>query len=169
MEGAPRPRQLVEAEHLTSWVLRIDPAASEALLLAARSQHLRRWQLPRSEFPAGRAGYLQWRKRLAVFHAEQASEILGRVGYDTITIEAVRRINLKQGLKQDPQVQTMEDALCLTFLELDSEAFANKHDVSKLATILKKTWSKMSERGRTLALELPFSPRLTALISSIVE
>ena len=88
---------------------------SEALRLAARCQHLERWKIPRSSYPEGRVGYLQWRTQLARFHADRAAEILAAAGYERALIDQVRRINLKQGLRSDPDVQTMEDALCLTF------------------------------------------------------
>jgi hypothetical protein len=154
----PRGVSALEAERLARWVERLDPDASEALCLAARSQHVRRWEIPRAQFPEGRVGYLQWRTRLMRFHADESAKILAAVGYDAATIERVRRINAKQGLRSDPDVQTMEDALCLSFLEHELEAFAAKHDDAKLIEILRKTWKKMSERGHAAALEL--SPNL---------
>jgi hypothetical protein len=122
--GAARPRELVQAERLSAWVTRLAPDASEALRLAARCQHLRRWEIARSEYPQGRAGYLQWRTRLGRFHAEQSAKILTELGYDAETIAAVGRINAKVGLRSDPDVQTMEDALCLSFLEHELAACA---------------------------------------------
>jgi hypothetical protein len=164
--GAARPRQLVEAERLSAWVERLDPHASEALLLAARCQHLRRWEIPRSDFPSGRVGYLQWRTRLARFHADEAENILRNVGYGDDDIARVRRINVKHGLRSEPDVQTMEDALCLTFLELDLEALSLKHDDAKIVDILRKTWRKMSPPGRLAALDLV--PQLPQRLGKLV-
>jgi hypothetical protein len=118
----------------------------------------------RSSYPEGRVGYLQWRTQLARFHADRAAEILSSVGYDRALIDQVRRINLKQGLRSDPDVQTMEDALCLAFIEHEFDVFAAKHDDQKLIEILKKTWKKMSPRGREAALALQVSPRLRDLL-----
>lgn len=162
-----RPKALVEAERLASWVARLEPAPSEALELASHCQHLRRWSLPRTDYPDGRIGYLAWRKALARQHAEQAAEILRGVGYDESSIEQVRRINLKQGLHQNADVQTMEDALCLAFLEHELEEFAAKHDEPKLIDIIRKTWRKMSERGHARALELAptLPPRSLELVT----
>src|SRR5215471_10765287 len=115
--GADRPRELVQAERLSAWVDRLRPDAPEALRLAARCQHLRRWEIPRNTYPDGRIGYLEWRKALLRFHADRSTEILRRTGYDDETIGRVRTINQKRGLKMDRDVQTMEDALCLVFLE----------------------------------------------------
>jgi hypothetical protein len=162
--GIARPRELVHAEWLAAWVERLEPSPSEALRLAARCQHLQRWKISRSSYPEGRVGYLQWRTQLARFHADRAAEILASAGYERALIDQVRRINLKQGLRSDPDVQTMEDALCLSFIEHEFDAFAAKHDDQKLIEILRKTWKKMSPRGRDAALALDASPRLRDLL-----
>src|SRR5207249_10366915 len=110
----PRGIQLPYAQRLSAWVERLAPDASEALRLAARCQHLRRWEIPRESYPAGRVGYLKWREALKHFHAEEAGKILREVCYDDVTIERVRNLNLK---KKDPETSVLEDALCLLFLE----------------------------------------------------
>lgn len=80
--GLPgRPRELVYAQWLTDWVLKLCPKASEELRLAARCQHLCRWLIPRDSYPMTRAGYLQWREALKKFHAQRAGEILREAGY----------------------------------------------------------------------------------------
>src|SRR5262249_40124494 len=143
VDGCRRPRELVQAERLSLWVGRLQPDASEALKLAARCQHIRRWEIPRATYPEGRIGYLEWRKALSRFHADRASDILREAGYDDATIEHVRTINHKRGIKQDADVQTIEDALCLVFLEHEFEDFAAKHPKEKVVDILQKTWRKM--------------------------
>jgi uncharacterized protein DUF4202 len=163
--GVPRPKELVDAERLAAWVGRLEPSASEALVLASHCQHLCRWELPRTNFPDGRIGYLTWRKALARFHADRAAEILRGVGYDEALIEQVRLINLKSGLHTNPDVQTMEDALCLSFLEHELEEFSGKHEADKVVDIIRKTWGKMSERGHARALELKLSSRASALVA----
>jgi len=156
--GGKRPRELVDAERLSAWVERLAPDASEALRLAARSQHIRRWQIPRGSYPAGRVGYLQWRTQLGRFHADTVTRILEELGYERDLIDAVRRINLKQGLHSNPDTQTMEDALCLAFLEFEFEEFCAKYPLEKVVEVVQKTWKKMSARGHELALTLPFTP-----------
>src|SRR4051794_10343480 len=85
--GGETARELLFASRLSRWVDRLSPHASEALRLAARCQHIRRWEIPRSTYPEGRVGYLEWRKALSRFHADRAAEILRRLGYDETTIE----------------------------------------------------------------------------------
>ena len=141
----PPPEPLVGA---------LDGQASEALRLAARCQHLRRWTIPRSDFPEGVTGYKRWRNRLAQFHADAAAAVLQDVGYEEAVIARVRDLLIKKSLKRDPEVQLFEDAICLTFLENEFASFAAKHDEDKLVNIVRKTWRKMSATGHRKALEL---------------
>jgi hypothetical protein len=164
--GVARPKELVDAERLAHWVERLEPAPSEALALASHCQHLCRWELPRADFPEGRIGYLTWRKALARLHAERSAEILRSVGYDDGVIAEVRAINLKQGLHTNADTQTMEDALCLSFLQFELDEFATKHDDDKVVDIIQKTWAKMSPRGHRVALEL--APSLPAHAGALI-
>ena len=167
--GVERPRELVQAERRAAWVERLDPNASEALRLAARCQHIRRWQIPRRDYPEGRRGYLEWRAELARFHAAASRAILAEAGYDEDVVAQVERINLKKGLRRDPDTQTMEDALCLAFLEHELAAFAEKHDEAKVVAVLHKTWKKMSDPAKREALDLPLPAPLRALVERALE
>src|SRR3954466_15572295 len=102
---------------MTAWVQRLDPDATEEQLLAARANPLRRWTLPRTDYPEGRSGYLRWRKELGRRQAEGVGEILAAAGYDDATTARVGAIVAKVDLRTDPQVATHEDALCLVFLQ----------------------------------------------------
>ena len=162
--GKPQPRELVYAQWLTDWVLRLCPQASEVLRLAARCQHLCRWMIPRNAFPMTRAGYLQWRTDLKKFHAQKAGEILHEVGYDTETIRRVQALNLKRNFPSDPESQVLEDALCLVFLEHQFADLAAKSSDDKMVNALQKSWKKMSPAGQAEALKLTYAPREKALL-----
>lgn len=162
--GKEVPRELLAAERLESWVLRLEPQASDALRLAARSQHLRRWSVPRGDYPEGRVGYLKWRKDLSKMHADLASDVLRGLGAPEALISALRALNLKEGLKLNPETQTIEDALCLSFLEHEFAEFAEKHEDDKVIDIVQKTWRKMSERAHAAALSLPLEGRAKDLV-----
>lgn len=155
--GINRPRELLYAERLTEWVKRLSPGASEILLLAARSQHLCRWVIPRSSYEMNRVGYLRWRAELKEFHAKKSAEILKEVGYSDETIAQVRDLNLKKNLGRDPECQVLEDALCLVTLQYQLADLVRKTDAEKMTGILQKTWKKMSEQAKAEALELPYS------------
>lgn len=163
-QEAGRPAELVYAERVSAWVRRLAPDASPELLLAARCQHIRRWAVPRSSYPEGRAGYLQWRRDLAQRHADTASAVLRAVGCDELVIARVRDLNLKRELRSDPEVQILEDALCLVFLEHQFAATTGKTGDNKMISILRKTWSKMSPAGRAAARALPLGSREAELL-----
>jgi hypothetical protein len=156
-DGITYPAEYFYAVALYDWVLRLNPAASEAVLLASRSQHIGRWEVPRGSYPLGKAGYLNWRSDLSKFHAAKAGDLMLEAGYQPEFIDSVKRIILKQKIKLDPEVQLIENALCLVFLQFQFENFIHKHSEEKLLTIIKKTWNKMSDPGRKAALELKFS------------
>jgi hypothetical protein len=158
------PKELLYARRMTDWLDRFEPNASEPLRLAARCQHIMRWQIPRNQFPMDRAGYHRWRTTLYNFHAEKAGEILRDVGYDDTTISRVQSLVRKERLKSDPEMQTLEDVICLVFLENYFAEFAEDHDEPKLITILRKTWKKMSPRGHQAALGLKLPQRERAII-----
>lgn|SRR5690606_23311083 len=163
------PQEYFLALKLYDWVLKLDPNASEELLLASRSQHIGRWEIPRNNYPEGRTGYLDWRRELAKFHADKSSEILKEVGYDEEQIERVRGLILKKKIKVDPEVQLLENALCLVFLEFQYEDFFQKHEANKMVNILRKSLLKMDETGHKHALSLKYSEEGAKLIKQALE
>lgn len=167
--AAARPRELLYAERLSSWVQRLEPKASEVLRLAARCQHLCRWKVPRSTYPMDRAGYLKWREDLKKFHAEKSGEILREAGYDDATIEKVRVLNLKKNFPNDPEARVIEDALCLMFFEHQFAEIAREHPEEKVIGILQKTWKKMTPRAREVALALPLGSKEKELVGKALE
>jgi len=165
VDGNPQPAALAYSRRMTEWLDRIAPSASAELRLAARSQHIRRWMIPRDTYPMTRSGYHKWRTDLGRFHAEQAGEILRQVGYDPETVVRVQSLVRKERLKTDPQTQTLEDVICLVFLESYFADFAAKHDDEKVIGILRKTWGKMSDRGHAEALKLPLTDAARDLVA----
>ena len=159
-----QPRELLYAERLTAWVLKLRPDAGEALRLAARCQHICRWQSPRENYPMTRPGYLKWRADLKKFHAEKSGAILREVGYDDATIRRVQDLNLKKNFPADAECRVLEDALCLVFLEFQLAALAAKTDDDKMINALRKSWEKMTEAARSEALKLKYGEREQKLI-----
>ena len=162
--GEVRPKEQAHAELMTAWVRRLDPDADDAQLLAARAHHLRRWVEPRDTFPPGRAGYLRWRTAQKARHAAEVEEILTECGYPPATVERVQAIIRKDHLRTNPATQTHEDALCLTFLETQLGGLADDLGDDRTVEVLRKTWAKMSGRGRDEALALPLVPAQRALV-----
>jgi hypothetical protein len=164
VDGLARPKEQAHAEMMTGWVERLDPSATEAQLLAARAHHIRRWAVARQEYPEGRAGYLKWRADAKRRHATEVAAILEQCDYDAATVERVQQIIRKEHLRDDPAVQTHEDALCLVFLQTQLAAVAAQLGPDKAADVLRKTLEKMSERGRDAARELDMDDGERALV-----
>ena len=166
VDGEEQPAELVYARRMTGWLERIEPDASEELRLAARCQHLRRWTIPRDDHPRDRRGYLAWRNAAKRMHAEAAGEILAEAGYGAEEIERVQDLVLKRRFKADPEAQTLEDVVCVVFLESYFADFAPQYDEEKVITILRKTWAKMSPRGHEAALGLELPDEARALVET---
>jgi uncharacterized protein DUF4202 len=157
VRGTRGPKEVVHAELVTEWVRRLAPDPSDALLLAARGHHLRRWAIPRSSYPAGRPGYLRWRRAQHTQHARELGEILATAGYDGATIERVQALVTKRNLGRDAEAQTLEDALCLVFVETQFHELAARLDRDKMVDVVRKTVRKMSPQGVELAGGLPLA------------
>ncbi|HUH19061.1 DUF4202 domain-containing protein [Albibacterium sp.] len=168
-KGEVFPEEYFLANRLYEWVLKLDPQPSEELLLASRSQHIGRWEIPRSQYPDGKAGYLDWRRNLAVFHADKSTAIMKEVGYGQDQIDRVRQFLLKKKIKVDKEVQTLENALCLVFLEFQYEDFFPKYEPEKIVNILRKSLLKMDEKGRQQALTLHYSDEGLNYIKQALE
>ena len=169
-QGEETPWSLLYHQRLTHWVEYLDPNVSEALRLATRCQHIRRWMIPRSKYPERVSGYRRWRSDLARFHADQAGQILREAGYKKAMIDRVSDLLMKKGLKHDPEVQLFEDAICLVFLENEFSDFAGKHERDNLVRTVRKIWMKMSPRGHDVAKQLvgEFPKGLQKLVSETV-
>jgi hypothetical protein len=163
------PQEYFLALKLHEWVTKLAPNASEELLLASRSQHIGRWEIPRDSYPDGREAYLKWRRDLALFHAEKAASIMKEASYDDQQIARVRQIILKQKIKVDAEVQTMENALCLVFLEFQYEDFYQKHPPEMVVNILKKSLLKMDKHGHQFALALNYSEKGLSYINEALS
>lgn len=149
------PLALVQGRRAEEWVVRLDPEASDALRLAVRAHHLRRWALPRSDYPEGRAGYLRWRRAQRERHARDLAAILGEARVDGSVAARAAQIVAKRGLGSDAEVQTFEDAVSLTFLETELRSVLDRlDDDAKAADIVAKTMAKMSAAGREQAAEV---------------
>lgn len=153
-DGERVPWSVLYHDTVARWVDALDPRAPLTVRLAARAQHIRRWTIPRSDYPEGKTGYKKWRSTLAMMHADEAAAVLDEVGYDEETSARVKDLLIKKRLRSDPEVALLEDAVCLTFLELQYPEFAQQHPPEKVVDILKKTWDKMTKRGHASALKL---------------
>ncbi len=167
--GLDYPKELLYSQRMSRKLLQFEPNASKALQIAARAQHICRWKIVRKEYAMDRIGYLKWRKTLKKMHADLTVDIMKQVGFDEQFRDRVKAIILKKLIKKNEESQTLEDTICLVFLDYYFEEFSAKHEDEKVIDILKKTWVKMSEKGHEIALKLPFSDKSLALVKKAIS
>lgn len=171
VNGEAVPKELLYGRRMSEMMKEIYPEGGEVLQLAARCQHIKRWEIPREEYPMDRKGYLLWRTTLKRFHADLAIGILQTNGYSSADLTKIDDLINKRKLKKDPDTQALEDVVCLVFLKYYFDDFIDKHkdNEEKLLGILKKTWQKMSPKGHEKAMSLNHSDKALALISKALD
>lgn len=162
--GEKYPKELLYAKRMTERLEKFAPDAEEVVLLAARCQHIGRWEIPRTKYTMDKKGYLQWRNEEKVHHAKIADAILSQLGYDQELIAQVKFLLLKKELFTNPQTQLLEDVICLVFIEHYLEEFASKHADEKVIDILRKTSKKMSIQARHSVGELNLTAEIRGLL-----
>ncbi|KAJ0388088.1 hypothetical protein COL922a_001071 [Colletotrichum nupharicola] len=163
--------ELHYAHKMTRWLAVRCPAAPPVLQLACRAQHFRRWEIPRNTYPMTRPGYLTWRAKLKSQAATQVAELLSSPAeiqppLPAEDVDRVAALIRKENLSKDEETQVLEDVACLVFLDDQFDDFESKEEIdeAKIIGILQKTWAKMSEPGRQIALKMNHSERALSLI-----
>ncbi|KAI3392886.1 hypothetical protein diail_5019 [Diaporthe ilicicola] len=167
------PYELHYARKMTGWLAPRCPDASPALQVACRAQHFRRWELPRSSYPMTRAGYLTWRAKQKTQAASQVRDLLLSMDepLPAADVERISALISKQDLATNDETQVLEDVACLVFLDDQLDGFESKpdHAEDKVISILRKSWKKMSPKGREMALQMKHSDRATSLLQKALQ
>lgn len=159
-----QPAALLYGLRMTAEIPSLFPDASDILKIAARGQHIERWFLPRTDYPEGLPGYLNWRREQARRHAARVGQIMLDAGYLQADADRVGVLLRKEGIKRDADVQALEDVICFAFLRHYFGDFAIGKDPDHLLKIVEKTARKMSAAGRAKALvEFGLPPPFAAL------
>ncbi|KAF9881274.1 FMN-dependent dehydrogenase [Colletotrichum karsti] len=173
-DADPVTFELHYARKMTRWLAVRCPTAPPVLQLACRAQHFRRWEIPRNTYPMTRPGYLTWRAKLKSQAAAQVAELLStsaeiQPALPREDVDRVAALIRKENLSKDEETQVLEDVACLVFLDDQFDDFESKEDIdeAKIIGILQKTWAKMSEPGRQIALKMNHSERALSLIDDI--
>jgi hypothetical protein len=153
--------ELLYAKRMTAKLEEFAPGAAEAVQLAARCQHIGRWEIPRNQYPKDRKGYLQWRNEEKIHHARIAGKILADCGYEPDLIDKVKFLLLKKELHSNADTQLLEDVACMVFVEYYLADFSARHDDEKVVDILRKTLKKMSPEAKSAVgrMDLPLTVR----------
>lgn len=168
-EGAEKPAAWVYGQRMSAWLHKLNPEPSPELQIAARAQHIRRWEIARDTFPANRKGYLDWRTRMYDFHAEKTLAIMQELGWDEDAQYQVNFYLHKRCLQTNRDVQFLEDCACLIFIEHQLLDFAREHRDQKVMRIIQKTWDKMTEQGHREVFALDLSPELHELLDKMLK
>lgn len=172
VDGIARPYEIVYAERMTERLAAMYPDASEILRIAARAQHIRRWDIPRDRYPEGRNGYNDWRKACREHHGKVISQIMAQHGYSQDGVDRVVMLIKKEQLKKDRESQALENVVDVVFVEHYIDDFLAKYshyDEDKVIDIVGKTLRKMSPKGHAAALALDLPEAKRALIMKAVE
>ncbi|MCJ1383247.1 hypothetical protein MMC17_006885 [Xylographa soralifera] len=163
--SGPTPYELHYARKMTSYLTLRCPSAPATLQLAIRAQHFRRWEIPRDSYPLTKPGYFAWRTFLKKRQAEQAAQICRESGLSDTEAERVAMLIRKEDLKGDEETQVLEDVASLVFLDDQFEEFERRlGDEEKMVGILRRTWAKMSEPGREMALQMEMGENAKRLV-----
>ena len=172
------PYELHYAQRMTHYLDLHTPSAPPLLHIAVRAQHFRRWEVPRDSYPKTKPGYFAWRTFLKKRQAEQVREICLSCSFTEEDASRVAALIAKEDLKKgegkgDAEAQVLEDCACLVFLDDQfddyeqkwKEEHASEEEAdAKMIGILQKTWVKMGDRGRELALQLDLSEKAKELV-----
>ena len=172
VDGEAYPFESVYADRMTETLEKLYPDASELLRIAARAQHIRRWEIPRDKYPKNREGYQEWRLELRKMHAELVGAIMAENSYSADDIERVGMFLKKEKLKKDVESQALENVVDVVFLAYYWDDFAAKYsyyDDDKLIDIVGKTLLKMSTKGHQAALALDLPEDTKRIVLAAVE
>ena len=172
LNGEELPFEVVYSRRMLERLEKMYPDAPETLKIAAYGQHIRRFDIPRSDYPEGRKGYNQWRKACREHHAKLLAEIMRRHGYSEEEIAEVQKLVRKEQLKKDRLSQALENVVDVVFVEHYLEPFLKKYshyDEDKRVDIIAKTLLKMSPKGHREALSLNLPEEHRRLIEKAIE
>jgi len=171
--GSSQAKELVYGQQMTACLTQYWPEANELLQIAVRAQHIKRWQLKRTEFAEGKSGYYQWRIAQGKFHAKLTASIMLEQGFTNEEAEQCASIIRKENLKTNSDSQTLEDVACLVFLMHYFDEFAAKYteqdNEAKIVRIVQLTWKKMSDEAHDIALSLTLPEHLGVIVTKALS
>lgn len=107
-------RLMLKADPSTAEQLQCIPGGKELVIIASRCQHLERFATPRSDYPEGKAGYLQWRRSLYTIQADHAVNLLQEADFPQQECALVHKWVSKTDLKPGKQSGDWGTQVCIT-------------------------------------------------------
>jgi hypothetical protein len=167
--GEEQPLAFVHGRLAVEWMQTLHPDACDEWLLAARAHHLRRWELPRSQYPEGKAGYLRWKRDQRQRHGREVALLLIDAGYEPDAVERVQALVRRDHLVTDPGAQAVEDAACLVFIETQLVDVSTKLDRDHLIDVIRKTAKKMSPAALDAVGSIPLGAAERELLAAALR
>jgi len=166
VRGREAPLAQVHGQLAVEWIERLVDDPDEPLLLAGRAHHLRRWELPRADYPQGRAGYLKWRRDQKARHATDVAAILSPCGYSPDEIERVQRLIRREAIDGTSAV---EDAACLVFIETQLAGLTERMDHALLVDVIRKTARKMTPEALGFVADIPLGDQARNVLTEALQ
>ena len=91
--------------------------------------------------------------------------LLAEAGYEPDEVERVQAIIRRDRLTTDADMQAVEDAACLVFIETQLADVASRIDHDLLLDVLRKTARKLSPAGAAAIAQIPLGPDEQALLT----
>jgi hypothetical protein len=158
------PRSLIQGQRASCWLSKLAPDAGDALRIAARAHHLRRWAISRTDYADGRSGYLKWRRELKAASAASLDSMLEPLGGSPEVRERAGALVQRVGLGSNAEAQAVEDVACLVFLETDFGPLLARLGHDKTVEAVRKTLAKMSPTAIELGVQATPEGPLRALL-----
>ncbi|KAF8072415.1 hypothetical protein HT031_000074 [Scenedesmus sp. PABB004] len=184
VDGESVPYRLAYSRWLSEWVLRLDPKASDELLILARGRSIQSWKLAdikRDDYAPNTPGQRQWEVDRKKWLANRLLEAVKEAGYGEETCGLIEDVMLSRSLP-DPRdirkydllgplgmvnfrtlravvmLQTLADADALLFLDKNFAEMFNRMPADEVAAVCKRELSRLSQNGIITVLRQRWSP-----------
>jgi len=190
-EGEKVPYRLLYSQWLTEWVQKMDPKASDELLLLARGRNVEGWRLSeikRDDYAPNTAGVRQWEMDRRKWQAGRLVSIMKDAGYSEASCKLVEDVMADKGipdprdirvydlvgplgminyrlLEQASMVQTLRDADALVFMERSFPQMVAALEADKVLEQLKRELARVSNKCMARILNMQWTPVQKKLIA----
>lgn len=194
VDGQSLPYRLAYSRWMTEWVKRIDPKASDELLILARGRSIQSWKLAdikRDDYAPNTPGQRQWEMDRKKWLAQRLVDVVKEAGYGESTWNMIEDVMMSKNVP-DPRdirkydligvfgminyrtlratciIQTLDDAEALLFLDKNFGELFNRMPADEVAVVCKRELSRLSQRGIVTVLKQKWSPVQQRLLQKVL-
>jgi len=192
--GRSMPYRVLYSNWLAAWVQRLDPKASDELLILAKGKNIEGWKLrdiKRDAYPPTSQGVKLWQADRKRWLAERLAGVMKEAGYEADQVSFVTEVMLTRNipdprdirkfdvlgpmgtinfrlLEQASLLQTLKDAEALVFMERNFPQMADRMTGDDVVAQLKRELGSVSARCVAMLLRMPWSQVQMKMISKAV-